>query len=124
MFAFCFIVGALPLFMLWYLKGGTADSVRYLAAASMLFVSICSGALYLYVPELYPTRIRALGTAWSTFWLRLASIAGPLIVGWILPVGGTAGVFLFVGLVSLVGGIVCLLFAEETSGKVLEEISP
>jgi putative MFS transporter len=124
MFAFCFIVGALPLFLLWYLKGGTADSVRYLAAVSMLFVSVCSGALYLYVPELYPTRIRALGTAWSTFWLRIASIAGPLIVGWILPVGGTAGVFLFVGIVSLLGGIVCLLFAEETSGKVLEEISP
>ena len=124
MFAFCFIVGSFPLFLLWYLKGGTADSVRYLAAASILFVSICSGGLYLYVPELYPTRIRALGTAWSTFWLRAASIAGPLIVGWILPVGGTAGVFLFVGLVALTGGIVCLLFAEETAGKVLEDISP
>ncbi|MBN9081453.1 MAG: hypothetical protein BGP04_24520 [Rhizobiales bacterium 62-17] len=124
MFAFCFIVGSLPLFVLWYLQGGTADSVRIMAAISMLFVSICSGALYLYVPELYPTRMRALGTAWSTFWLRVASIFGPLIVGWILPIGGTAGVFLFVGLVSLAGGIICALFAEETSGKVLEEISP
>lgn len=124
MFAFCFIAGSLPLFMLWYLQGGTADSVRVLAAVSMLFVSVCSGALYLYVPELYPTRMRALGTAWSTFWLRVASIFGPLIVGWILPIGGTAGVFLFVGLISLLGGIICALFAEETSGKVLEEISP
>lgn len=124
MFAFCFIAGSLPLFALWYLQGGTADSVRIAAALSMLFVSICSGALYLYVPELYPTRMRALGTAWSTFWLRVASIFGPLVVGWILPIGGTAGVFLFVGCISLVGGIICTLFAEETSGKVLEEISP
>lgn len=124
MFAFCFIVGSLPLFALWYLQGGTADSVRILAALSMLFISVCSGALYLYVPELYPTRMRALGTAWSTFWLRTASIFGPLIVGWILPIGGTAGVFLFVGLVALAGGIICTIFAEETAGKVLEEISP
>jgi putative MFS transporter len=81
-------------------------------------------ALYLYTTEIYPTRMRALGTSWATFWLRFASIIGPIVVGWILPRYGIAGVFLFYTIISAIGGTVCWWGAIEAKGRVLEEISP
>jgi putative MFS transporter len=123
-FGLAFLIGSLPLFALWWLQGGTAENVMYLATLAILFVTICNGGLYLYTPELFPTRLRAMGASWSTFWLRAASIAGPYAVGAILPVYGLSGVFLACALVGTVGALVCFLFAVETKGKVLEEISP
>ena len=123
-FTAALLLGSLPLFGLWLMKGGTAGNVLILAAASALFIQIVSAGLYLYTPELYPTRIRALGTGWATFWLRVASIAGPYLVGIILPSYGLSGVFLLFGVVAAVGGIICVTGAPETTGRVLEEISP
>jgi MFS transporter, putative metabolite:H+ symporter len=80
--------------------------------------------LYLYTTEIYPTRMRALGTSWATFWLRFASIIGPIVVGSILPLYSIAGVFLFYAIISLIGGAVCWWGAIEAKGRVLEEISP
>ena len=37
--------------------------------------------LYLYTPEIYPTRMRAIGTGLATSWLRLASAVGPATRG-------------------------------------------
>lgn len=123
-FGLAFVIGSLPLFLLWWLQGAAAETVMYLATIAILFVTVCNGGLYLYTPELFPTRLRAMGASWSTFWLRAASIAGPYAVGAILPVYGLNGVFLACALVGAVGAIVCFFFAVETKGKVLEEISP
>lgn len=123
-FGLAFLIGSLPLFALWWLQGGTAESMMYLATIAILFITICNGGLYLYTPELFPTRLRAMGASWSTFWLRAASIAGPYAVGAILPAYGLSGVFLACALVGVVGALICFLFAVETGGRVLEEISP
>jgi MFS transporter, putative metabolite:H+ symporter len=85
---------------------------------------ILSLALYLYTAELYPTRVRALGTSTATAWLRLASILGPQVVGFIIAGGGLGDVFLVFGLVVLSASITVALFAAETKARVLEEISP
>jgi hypothetical protein len=42
----------------------------------------------------------------------------------ILPVYGVGGVFAMFALFALIGGVVCALFATETAGKTLEELSP
>ncbi len=123
-FGLAFLIGSLPLFTLWLLSGGTAENVMYLATLAILFVTICNGGLYLYTPELFPTRLRAMGASWATFWLRAASIAGPYAVGAILPIYGLSGVFLACAVVAVIGALVCFFFAVETSGKVLEEVSP
>jgi putative MFS transporter len=68
--------------------------------------------------------LRAMGASWATFWLRVASIAGPYTVGAILPIYGLSGVFLACAIVAIIGALVCFFFAVETSGKVLEEVSP
>jgi putative MFS transporter len=81
-------------------------------------------AVYLYTPELYPTRSRALGVGTATAWLRLASIIGPTVVGTMVASSGLKSVFLVFAAVALAASLTVALFAVETKGRVLEEISP
>ena len=67
-------------------------------------------------------RARAFGTSQGTAWLRLASMVGPLIVGYFLA-SGIGAVFLIFAAVAFFAGIIVVLFAVETNGKPLEEIS-
>jgi MFS transporter, putative metabolite:H+ symporter len=123
-FAVAFFAGSLPLFLLAFGGASTAFSVMILSTASWFFITTISLALYLYSSEIYPTRMRALGTGTGTAWVRLASIIGPFVVGLILPAGGLGGVFLMFAIAALVGGIVTALFGMETRGRVLEQLSP
>ena len=123
-FAVAFLLGSVPLFVLAFGGADTAISVMILSTASWFFITTISLALYLYSSEIYPTRVRALGTGTGTAWVRLASIIGPFVVGMILPGGGLGGVFLMFAIAALVGGVVTALFAMETRGRILEELSP
>ena len=60
----------------------------------------------------------------ATAWLRLASIIGPNVVGVMVADGGLKTVFLTFGLVAACASLIVGLFAIETKGRVLEEISP
>ena len=93
------------------------------ASLSYVFVASNSVVCYLYTPEIYPTRLRALGSSVAaTAWLR-AGLTGAR-AGWPLLVHFDLGVvFLMFGLVSLAGAGASL-FATETRERVLEEISP
>ena len=123
-FGAAFLLGSIPLFVLSQGAAGSAFNVMILSTLSWFFITTISLGLYLYSAEIYPTRVRALGTGTGTAWLRFASIIGPFVVGMILPAGGLGGVFLMFAIASLVGGIVTLLFGMETRGRVLEELSP
>ena len=79
--------------------------------------------VYLYTPELYPTRARAMGVGTATAWLRLASMIGPTVVGMMIG-GGLENVFLAFGVVAALAALTTALFAVETKGRVLEEVSP
>ena len=94
------------------------------ASAANLFVPSVALALYTYTPELYPTRMRALGISMASAWLRLAAIIGPLLVGAILARSDIHWVFLIFGAALLIGSSVTALFAEETREQVLEVLSP
>lgn len=54
------------------------------ATLAGLFFSSISLALYLYTPEVYPTRMRALGSSIASGWLRVASVVGPLVIGTVI----------------------------------------
>ena len=124
LFTVAFFLAALSLLALGILGVPQLTTFVVLTCIATFWMFGVNLALYLYTAEIYPTRMRALGTSWATFWLRSASIVGPIVVGWVLPLYGTAGVFLFYTVVSTVGGIVCWLGAIELKGRVLEEISP
>jgi putative MFS transporter len=123
-FAAAFAGAAAALLTLWWIGPTSSERVLVFAILTNLCVSTLSLALYLYTAELYPTRVRALGTATGTAWLRIASILGPWVVGTVLAGGGLDNVFLVFGTVALAASIVVALFAVETKGRVLEEISP
>ncbi|MEU7486373.1 MFS transporter [Streptomyces sp. NPDC042319] len=93
-----------------------------LAAVCFFGSNIC---LYLYTPELYPTRMRALGCSVGGALNRLGVILGPILVGAIYAGGGqVSAVFLTLGGVALVGALAAAFFAEETTDRPLEEVSP
>jgi putative MFS transporter len=123
-FAIAFAGAAAALLTLWWIGPGSAERILVFAILTNLCISTLSLALYLYTAELYPTRIRALGTATGTAWLRLASILGPQVFGSTVGNGSIGSAFLVFGVVALGACIVVALFATETKVRVLEEISP
>jgi MFS transporter, putative metabolite:H+ symporter len=124
-FACGFAWGAAGCLLLWWIGPTTAERVLVLSSLGYVAMSTLSVSLYLYTAELYPTRVRALGTSAGTAWLRLASMIGPSVVGAAIGNGGGLGtVFLVFGCVALGASIVVALFAIETKSRVLEEVSP
>lgn len=92
-------------------------------AAVCFFGSTIS--LYLYTPELYPTRMRALGCSVGGALNRVGVILGPVVVGAVYAGStGLGGVFALLGGVALLGALVAAAFCEETAGRTLEEVSP
>ncbi len=122
-FAVAFAGAAIALGTLFVLGPDSPQRVLVLVSCGFFFVSTLSLGVYVYTPELYPTRARALAVGTATAWLRFASILGPGIVGFIVG-SGLGAVFLVFAAVAVVGAIVTGLFAIETKRRVLEEISP
>jgi MFS transporter, putative metabolite:H+ symporter len=123
-YTMAFLVAALPLAGLAILGAKSATEVLVLAGLSYAIVQTITFSLYLYSAEIYPTRLRAIGTGVGSAWLRLGSSSGPILVGWIIAEFGIQYVFGVFACVVLVGAVVTALFAIETKGRVLEELSP
>lgn len=119
-----FLIGAVPLLLLMALGATSATQVVILATVAYAVVQTISFSLYLYSAELYPTRLRAIGAGFGSAWLRAGSSVGPMLVGLIVGDLGIRYVFAAFAAVVVVGGLVTLLFAIETKGRVLEELSP
>tara|TARA_E500000331_G_scaffold344069_1_gene379822 strand:- start:97470 stop:98831 length:1362 start_codon:yes stop_codon:yes gene_type:complete len=117
-----FILGAICLIIL---GASGASNVTYLLIFGTLSYGIIgstNSVLYLYTPEVYPTRIRAIGTGLATSWLRLASAVAPTVVGFMATAQGIVAVFFMFASTALMG-VVASLFMIETSNKRLEDIS-
>lgn len=122
-FAIGFAGSALALIGLWLDGASSPTHVLIYITVAYYFVTNINLGVYLYTPELYPTRARALAVGTASAWLRLASMIGPVVVGSMIG-GGLAPVFLVFGLVAAAAAIITALFAVETKGRVLEEVSP
>jgi putative MFS transporter len=121
----CFFAGGALFLGLWYMGASTAIQVFVFTTLAWVFFSVTCGVPYVYTPEIYPTRMRALGTSVGTAWLRVAAMVGPLFVGMVVArYGAVSLVFLFYGLIAVIAGIVVLWLGVEPKGKVLEQISP
>lgn len=123
-YSVAFLLAILPLLGLATLGATSANQVVILAPAAYAILQTIAFSLYLYSAELYPTRLRAVGTGFGSAWLRLGSSIGPILVGFVVADFGIRYVFGVFAVVALIGGLVTIAFGIETKGRVLEELSP
>jgi putative MFS transporter len=104
--------------------GGTQDVswVIVFSTVSYGLIGSIAAVVYLYTPEIYPTRMRAIGTGVATSWLRIASAIGPTMIGFMLGKGGVDSVFLMFAVVAIIG-LIAATRMIETRNLRLEEIS-
>lgn len=122
-FVVAFFFTAAALIELWAFGSGTAFGMLLGYGFSQIWLGSMNMSIFLYTAEIYPTRMRALGVSWASFWLRLAATVGPLIVGFTLPRYGIGGVFLAFSVFAIIG-CGAATYMIETRRRVLEEVSP
>jgi putative MFS transporter len=117
-----FGLGAILLSVLAF--GGTQDVSWVIVFSTLSYglVGSIAAVVYLYTPEIYPTRMRAIGTGVATSWLRVASAIGPTLVGFMLAKGGVDSVFLMFAGVAILG-LVAATRMIETRNLRLEDIA-
>jgi MFS transporter, putative metabolite:H+ symporter len=117
-----FAAGGVLLAILGLIGAHNATLVVVVTTMSYGIIGSANAVLYLYTPEIYPTRMRAIGVGLATLWLRAASATGPMLVGLILAGGSVGLLFLmFAGISAL--GVLASLQMIETRGRRLEEIA-
>lgn len=104
----------------------TAKDAHTMLFASMALSFAMNGVVagqYAYTPEVFPTEVRATGMGAASSFGRIGAIASPMLVGYIFPIFGFAGVFGMTTAVLAIGGLVVLIFGKETKGLSLETIA-
>jgi len=114
----------LSLIALSLIDSPTPVQVMAFAALATFFTSANATMVYLYLPELFPTRLRASAAGAGGFWLRFGNGVGPLLVGFVLADYGIRGVFVGIGCAAFVAAATITIFGVETRKRVLEEVSP
>jgi putative MFS transporter len=99
-------------------------AIALLTAVTSTFLAMGQFTVWIYTPELYPTRMRALGGGFASSWARIGSIAAPVTIGYILTSLDLSMVFAVFAGISTLGFIVIYLLAQETRSVPLETLSP
>ncbi|HUL52372.1 MAG TPA: MFS transporter [Opitutaceae bacterium] len=114
-------VGSMAMLPLTFLMPRSYPHVLLLLPLLGFFNNGIFGGFPIYLPELYPTRIRATGAGFCFNAGRVFAAAGPLLLGALVSALGTFGrAASAIGAIYL-AGLLILLFAEETKGRALPE---
>jgi MFS family permease len=115
-----YYVGALGLSLCFFLLIKDRHALLVMAAANGFFTTGQFAWMTVYLPELFPTRVR--GSAISLVYDSSRSIAafGPLLTGWLISsFGGIGTAAAMMSLVYVVGLVVTPFAGPETKGKPL-----
>lgn len=88
-----------------------------------LLLQMQTAFLYTYTPEVFPTRLRGVGTGFTNGIGRLAGVGGGVLVAAIYQSWGYTSVFVYVAVCMLLVGGLIALFGVRTTGVRLEAIS-
>lgn len=114
-------LGSLVMLPVTYLIPTTYVGVLMLLPVLGFFNNGIFSGFPIYLPELYPTRLRATGAGFCFNAGRVLASASPFLTGWLVTSLGTFGrAASTVALIYLVG-LTVLLFAPETRGKPLPD---
>jgi len=103
-----------------------AKSDGEIMAAGLLLSFFMNGTyagVYAYTAEVFPTAIRTTGAGLASAIGRIGAIAAPILVGYLYPNFGFAGVFGVTTSVLLIGALTVVLMGVPTRGRSLEEIA-
>jgi MFS family permease len=118
---FIFCAGSLASILYIFQAGRTIGELEMLLPVLGFFTVGGFGTFAAYLPELFPTRIRATGQGFCYNMSRMLTAPGPLIAGTLVGTLGSiprasSAVALF-----LIVGLVAIWFGPETSGKPLRD---
>ncbi len=114
-------VGSLVLLPLTFLTPRSFSHVLWLLPLLGFFNNGIFSGFPIYLPELYPTRLRATGAGFCFNIGRVLASGGPFLTGWLVAtLGGFGRAASAVALIYL-AGLLVLPFAPETRGKALPE---
>lgn len=102
---------------------GFAPGVVQLVVAgsiTMMALQATVVVMYAYLPEVFPTQLRGVGSGLSNGFGRLAGVAGGFIVAGVYSGLGFVAVFAYLALVLLLLGIIMVVGAERTTNRSLE----
>ncbi|WP_050402803.1 MFS transporter [Bradyrhizobium embrapense] len=102
-----------------------ASDGQILAAGLLLsfFMNGTYAGVYAYTAEVFPTSIRTTGAGLASAIGRIGAIAAPILVGYLYPNFGFAGVFGVTTTVLLIGALTVVLMGVPTRGRSLEDIA-
>ncbi|MEE1738701.1 MFS transporter [Streptomyces sp. BE147] len=99
-------------------------AVLVLGCAVSLLFQMAVPFLQVYSAEVFPTRIRALGSGTANALSRIFNFAAPMLVTAVFTGLGYGAVFTLLAVLSLVGGCVAVAFGPRTTGISLEATTP
>jgi putative MFS transporter len=123
-FAVALSGGGISLIVLAWTGVSTATMLLTFVSLGSFFMSSVAIGLNLYTAEIYPTRMRAFASSVGGAWQRAAAASGPIVVAALLTHGGLNWVFVYFGVVALIGAAVAMRFTVDTAQRSLEAVSP
>lgn len=96
-------------------------AAKFSILAFGFFIQMAIPALYTYVSELYPTRLRGSGFGWASAASRVATGVAPVVFGSLMwPVLGLTWTFVITGAFVVLAALVMAFATPETTGQELE----
>lgn len=114
-------LGSLIMLPVTYLVPSTYEGVLLLLPILGFFNNGIFSGFPIYLPELYPTRLRATGAGFCFNAGRILASASPFLTGWLVTTLGTFGRAASMVALIYVLGLAVLLFAPETKGHRLPD---
>ncbi|MGI9861481.1 MFS transporter [Moorella naiadis] len=104
--------------------GSVSDHKLLLIFAALFFFFADQGSVGVvtYVPELYPTHLRALGSSWAAAPGRIAAAVAPIVLGTLMAAQSYFTIWIIFAALYWLGALLVLTLGVETKGKVLEEV--
>ncbi|MFJ4575379.1 MFS transporter [Streptomyces sp. NPDC088846] len=95
-------------------------AVLVLGCGVSLLFQMAVPFLQVYSAEIFPTRVRALGSGTANALSRIFNFAAPMLVAALFTGLGYTAVFAFLAALSIVGGVVAVAFGPRTTGVSLD----
>ena len=102
---------------------GTDSTVMLAGICLSFFMNGTYAGVYAYTPELFPTEVRATGMGTASSIGRIGAIVSPVLVGWLYPHFGFAGVFGTTTAVLVIGALAVIFMGINTRNRSLEDIT-